>query len=634
VPFINRSTTILNNKNEIEVMYHDVHYNEKPSKQAGIIQKNLKVTRLTVEELAIGLSNGCSFRPAILNGTKSEDWNRQQVFALDFDHGTKIQAEINKCIELNLTPCFIYTSFSHNPLVSDDRFRMVFVTDTVVTDRQKRNRLQRTLIGIFPNSDKVAYDEARLFFGGIGKTPIHPNYEARINADDVISKYFCSEFEAVINNKKTKKVETDIKVNNEPQENKYSNIQAIRDKNESYLKEKLRQEPIQFDNKEDFWHYVFHNLDIAELLEVDNPKSFNCIFHEDNNPSASIFTTNENVQVYKCFSDCHPVMNIKQVIEAIGGFNSEYKAINFLKSIYNLSIAESQRSTEQKENLDNIIKEINLNNFANLCPQADKNNRFTKSLFLILLEIAKENIFSENYCNSNGEVVFFTSYNKLAKLTGTAQNHLNRIGARIKILAYHNLIRQLPDEEIPPKMLEKAYKIANENGHQRVEFYSIPSWVIEHLKVIEEKAELWKKNGYTTKGVSFEMFYRTEGLETAQRLYPTYKYTHDLSGMKIARSTTKASDDRTIILSEILLELLEAKGYATEKEVISYLADIYKKYIAEKQLKKSLAEIMDMYGLTKIRASNELKETYNIKSSGYPYIIIKSYNGNSCTANI
>ncbi len=615
----------MNSVNEIEVMYHDVRYSEKPSRQAGIIQNGLKRTKITISDLAIGLSSGCSFKPAVLNGTKSESWIQQQVFALDFDHGTTIKSELARCEELGLKPCFVYTSFSHTPDAAEDRFRMVFITDSVITDRLVRNKLQKTLIGTFPNSDKVTFDEARLFFGGYGKMPLHTNYDARINAEYVINEYYCDEYEIEERskrpaNKKSPKEKIELGANDS---GRYSNIQALKENNESYLRDKLGYEPIQFDNKEEFWHYVYHELDIAELLEVDNPKSFKCIFHEDNNPSASIFLTKDKVQVYKCFSECHPVMNIKQVIESVGGFKSEYKAIRLLKSIYNLSIAESQWSTEQKENLDNIIKEILTNNFENICPQADKNNRYTKSLFLALLEIAKENVYSENYCNSNGEVVFFTSYSHLAKLIGTAQNHLNRIGARIKILAYHNLIRQLPDEEIPKQMREKAYEIARKKGHQRIEFYAIPSWVIEHLKNVEDRAISWKKNNYTSKGISYEMFLRTEGLETAQRLYPTYKYVKDKGGNTITRGTTKASDDRTMIISEIILGLIEKKGYATEKEIIICLPDTYKKYIAEKQIKKSLAEIMDMYGLIKVTANKVLKETYRINSDGYPKIIIK-----------
>ena len=41
------------------------------------------------------------------------------------------------------------------------------------------------------------------------------------------------------------------------------------------------------------------------------------------------------------------------------------------------------------------------------------------------------------------------------------------------------------------------------------------------------------------------------------------------------------------------------------------------------QIKRSLNEIMDLYGLKKVKANKVLKEQYHIKSDGYPNIIIE-----------
>ena len=41
------------------------------------------------------------------------------------------------------------------------------------------------------------------------------------------------------------------------------------------------------------------------------------------------------------------------------------------------------------------------------------------------------------------------------------------------------------------------------------------------------------------------------------------------------------------------------------------------------QIKRSLNEIMDLYGLKKVKANKTLKEQYHIKSDGYPNIIIE-----------
>ena len=53
------------------------------------------------------------------------------------------------------------------------------------------------------------------------------------------------------------------------------------------------------------------------------------------------------------------------------------------------------------------------------------------------------------------------------------------------------------------------------------------------------------------------------------------------------------------------------------------LRDKYLYITTEVQIKKSLKEICDSYGLKRIRVNKELKEKYQIKGNGYPVIICR-----------
>ncbi|MDD3142510.1 MAG: hypothetical protein PHX08_26595, partial [Lachnospiraceae bacterium] len=172
---------------KIKCMYYDKHFSNKPhGYEVPEVQKNLTKTEIEINELADGLSHGASFKPALLNGTKSADWIQQQLFALDFDHDTTIQEQLSKCKELDILPCFGYTSFSHTE--QEHHFRLVFCTDKVITDVETRNKLQNTLISIFDKSDNVTKDCTRIFFGG--KSLICDSFESRINAEQIIEKYY------------------------------------------------------------------------------------------------------------------------------------------------------------------------------------------------------------------------------------------------------------------------------------------------------------------------------------------------------------------------------------------------------------------------------------------------------------
>lgn len=623
--------------NDIKCMYFNHRFKDKPQgKQCGWVQKSLTQANITIENLADALVHGASFKPGVLaGGNKAENWIEQQLFGLDFDDGIRIEEAYNKVISLGITPCFMYTTFSHKE--EHHKFRMIFCNDTVITDGNIRDKLQATLMGIIGGIDEVCFNRDRLFFGGKGHTVLYPDYDIRINAESIIEKYWTDDFEQYISNakpkSKKKKDSTAAGIRNKATDTAKEcptyenlNVKAIKEHDIEYLRKVLAHEPIEFENKNEFWDYIYSELDIAELIDIDDPRSFCCVLHDDHNPSANIFTTQIGVQKYRCCSE-NLTLNIKQLIELLGDFKSEYKAIQFIMNIYNLSIKESQWSIEQRENIDLMISNITLNKFKELCPQADKNIKYAKDTFLMMLSIARNNVYSEKFSNDDGEIVFFVTNKKLADYLGkgNSQKKIDKVSKYIKMLIYHDLILILDDEQIPKELLFKAIKYSGTDKRQgnHVSFYAIPSWVIQQLSTIENNGVRWKEKGYRIAGVSFDMFYRSEGFDVAASIYPQYKKKKNEYGEIVDRSTTKASDERTLKISEVILQCIQRKGYCTEKEVVYILGNKYRYEVTETQIKRCLNEIMDSYGLKKVKANKVLKEQYHIKSDGYPNIIIE-----------
>lgn len=530
-------------------------------------------------------------------------------------------------MSLGITPCFVYTTFSHKE--DHHKFRMVFCNDTVITNGYTRDRLQATLMGVIGGIDEVCFNRDRLFFGGKGQIVLYPNYDARINAETIIEKYWNDDYTRYISNlmpkKKQKIVYKDKKgndVKNRMTEENL-NVKAIKEHDVEYLQKVLAHEPIVFENRNEFWDYIYSELDIAELINIDNPRSFCCVLHDDHNPSANIFTTQNGIQKYRCFSE-NLTLNIKQLIEILGNFRSEYKSTQFIMDIYNLSVKESKWSIEQRENIDMMMKRITMDKFKELCPQADKNIKYAKNTFMMMLSVARDNVYSEKFSNDDGEIVFFITNKKLAEFMdkGNSQGKIDKISKYIKMLAYHDLVRILDNDKIPNWLLQKSLRYANSDKN-RVSFYAIPSWVVQQLTTVENNGIKWKEKGYRLAGISYDMFYRSEGYEVAASLYPQYKKKKNGSGEIVDRTTTKASDERTIKISEVILQRIQEKGYCTEKEIILALGNQYKYKVTETQIKRCLNEIMESYSLKKIKANKQLKEQYHIESDGYPNIIVK-----------
>lgn len=180
----------MENDIKVNVMFYGKHFDKKPSgAEIALLQKRFQKITISIKDLAYAMSSGCTFKPAYMNGTKNEDFISQQVFAIDFDHGTTIESELNKCKSLGIMPIFGYTTFSHTP--ESNRFRLVFLNNEVIYDIKKRRKLQYSLMKAFGFCDPACKDETRMFFGG--KSLILLEEDNVIDGNRIIEKYYIDE---------------------------------------------------------------------------------------------------------------------------------------------------------------------------------------------------------------------------------------------------------------------------------------------------------------------------------------------------------------------------------------------------------------------------------------------------------
>jgi hypothetical protein len=632
---------------KIKCMLDKFEYETKPQGvEIGKITNRLYTSQveIEIEELANSLVKGCTFKPSLLNGKKESDWMEQNLYALDFDENTTIETELNRCKELNILPCFVYTSFSHTQ--EHHKFRLVFCTNEVINYYDTAKELQLTLMNIFDNCDEKCKNLSRLYFGG--KELIYTNFDSRIDYEKILDKYKIETIES-ISSREIKEVKIDKVplINNissnhtiqylsggtspiqENTKEKYYNIKAIRERNVEYLKEKLNLPKVTVTNGREFSDYVC-SYNLGKLLEFKYPSSIKCIFHNDNNPSAGIFKTDDGHYIYNCFG-CGVKYNIINVIERLGKFKSRRKTLKFIQEVFNVEYIESEWQKEQKEVLQDNIDFILSGEFESLCPTTYKNIKNNIEFLLKLHNIAKNNVYHENLTDSEDNIAFFASNKFLCKEMGLSENSSKEISKKNVLLQYHGLINKLSDEEIPLEMLKRsqAININKQNKKEkRINVFSIPSYNTELFVDVENQGEQWKDNGYTMKGLSREMFYRTEGEEITNKLYPQYKEVYDNNEKAIVKRTTSdLSNLRTDKIVEYLFDVLNSQGYVTERYLIDELSSDGElnttKSEAEKQVKKSIKEIMDSYGLKKIKCNKSVKEKYKVSESGYPYIIVR-----------
>lgn len=616
---------------DIFVTYYDEHRTQKPNKpQTGAICKECsKPQYVDTEKWLSILLHGGTTRPCAINGTHDYQFVSGQSFIIDIDNEDKDKTPLPKDKQLKpdqalqlsldngLHPFFIYYSF--NSTEDCSRYRIGFIADKPLTDVDQWKYCQLKIFSIFPHgtADPRTNHPSRMFFG-TSKGLFYKDVTAVVSVNDLLSGY---------TEPQAKSIGTTARKPSPKKRSKPNRVaQAIADHDSAYIRRYMgRGKKIVFDNRQQFYDYIYKTVSLADFLGVDEQTPFSCILpthgSADEHPSASVFVSRSGAWLYKCFAE-DVTLNIKKIVEMLGNYDSEYQALEFLKDALNLKIKETQWAIEQRENIDSIVSCLcgtDENAFSSICPMASHNLRNCKLLLLQILCIARNCIYPER-ASKDRNIIFYMSVRRLAKDMGKTST--DQIERNLKMLTYHKVINELSDEEIPPQFLEKA-NANRQQGHRRVSFYEIPSWVVQRTQLIEQQGRKWKENGYRIRGISYEMFLRNEGQAVASWMYPQHSRITTRNGI-IDRKTSRKSDEMHEEITDVVTALIMEKGYCTESEIAEYFEKKHGKNITDLQIKRSIGDVMTANNLHKQKCNKALKQRLSIQSKGYPIVIVQN----------
>lgn len=599
-------------KNNVKIMYYKKFFMYKPmGDDIPEIQKGLKKTEISLEELAYGLSNGATFKPAILSGTKNVSWKNQQLFALDFDGNTTIEEELKRCDKLDLQPVFGYITFSHTESVH--KFRLVFCFNKPITDVRIRDYVQNQLLKTFKYADQKCLDKTRLFFGGTDL--IAENYSARISLDHSLFKTEC------------------CKSSRYSKSSDNLNVQAIQKLDVSQMKTLLSENPSHIvrnnlNNREGFslpslvnknktiylnkkeLSDFLNNIDLSVYLNVSINKLFRCILpeHDDAKPSAHIYKTYDGTQIYKCFG-CEASLGILKLTAHLAKC-SEKRAKQFLLDIFNIQLKESDWIVQQKSVLKQNIELLQSTLIESKYPNLGKIIRSRKIYLIMTLQYYYDYIEEELQCN--GAPVFYTSYNKLKEIWEISSKRSNSdISKSLTLFSLLGMLKKLKEEEIPEYFLKIAKGISSRYNYGKINtYFSIPEYNEEFLLNCEQIADKLKESHFTLSGLSREYILRTFGIDKADELFPQLNRENQYG-------TSSRSDFKTEKIVEHIEQEINSNGFVFEKNLNKTFGI---------QWKRSIDEILNIYCLKRVCTNKEFKKRFNIETSGHPYIIIRDEN--------
>lgn len=265
---------------KIKLHIDTIGYKDKKlaNKDFGLIRNRLQrdspPVEVTIAELLEAIQQGKTISPAVMKGTKAEDFVEQQVFMVDIDNKNTdiplltVEEALSICKKNCLTLAFYYFSFSHTEKIP--KYRLVFVMDKVITDHILRDTITRKLIDLFEQADTSCRNADRVFFG-TDKKAVICDLEARITVDDVMK---ISPKSVIVKKKKTSRTDKEL----EKLINDFDFFNYLKERNGNIVRDNPRY--IMFEKCEICRH---HN----DLVYYPETNSFNC-FSDDGDVGGTI----------------------------------------------------------------------------------------------------------------------------------------------------------------------------------------------------------------------------------------------------------------------------------------------------------------------------------------------------------
>ncbi|MDT2102557.1 hypothetical protein [Enterococcus faecalis] len=579
----------------------------KVKKIANTILNNLR--QMAIQEFAEELSvNGKTVVLAELSENKLSKMTPivgQEVVMLDFDNKyennlyTIEDLESDSFMQENAS--FIYRTFSD--LFSEvDKFRVVFHLDKLVTENQEIEQIYQALFKKYPQADSSVGQTSRLFFGS------NSGYEV-IDWDNVLDTNSLLIDSEVVDSNSLEVVSGEMLNENTPI------YLLIKYKRYDLVKQKLGNEHSNIFPDDITASNYFKTRDMREFLEISDENPFYDIFHEEDNPSASVYFAKDiQIYMYKCFSESNPFHgDIVKVLKEYLGFRSFSEVMDLLIEVTNSEISYLSEIGQAKRDYNDLRDQLRYKQLKNNYPEVYSYlNRYEDEVIEIM-----DIMFDFTYLDKTTGKLQYLNYLSLDRITKYVNDRLHKKNSKTKISNIMNLIivmemvTKLPPSELPKELKEQLIDKQQSDSQQiRTSNVYKPSIDLAHVYEIAKKL---KRNNVTINSLGFEVVYRLFGLEKAKQDFPqAYSPLEDRNLIVMSEKDSnlpKKNVDFENLVVKILFRELKKKGYIFEETLILLVTEKLKNIESKKKnkvngskIKKSISEQSTKQQYVKVRA--------------------------------
>lgn len=612
----------------MQVYLDNQQFNRKPeSKEIGIITNKIYKQRanLDLRELAkeIAEKGRTVMLATYIANLKQSELEQQSILMLDFDNQDKDnqftleQALNDKFIKDNA--CFIYRTFSDSKLI--DKFRVVFALDKELNTADEVKMAYRVLLSKYPQADRHTSNPNRLFFGSnSGFREI--NFENRLKKSEVVREVL---------EEKVKRYEVNIPKDFEIIDNTYV-YELIKNKKFKQAKEiiaiKYSNTNVlnnQFKNETSVNHFFKTEVDMLEFLDLPTKKSFNCIVFEDNKPSAGVYISETETQIYHNFANNFRA-DLVRLVAKLADITA-FEAIELLMYLTDSSLITDTLIQRQIRTVDYLISNLENPDLSTLYPTSYKFLNRNLEEITAMLKIVSEYKYIDS--QGNVKIMSYLTVDNLTKQINHKIKHKNvtkeTVVKCMYLLTLTDILIKEKIENVDKQLLENIdksrVKSNNETDLKRYKRYPNFLSITDNadLETVESILKELDSKKFTVKGsLNFEWLYTNYSKEIALKVFPQ-KFDSEVKNITdnlvISNDSTQKiemimsvihtyliKNDTNYIKNSTLVELLKKNKFPKiqknltkfrNKVVLEY-SNYYSQDLAFDKISKELKEQLDI----------------------------------------
>lgn len=601
---------MMTNEYRFKCYMDECSFKKKPSSQEvkGISSRILDCLReFTIPEFAeeLGSNGKTTVLAEYVRGeklSKTSKLMKQNILMLDFDNNGKEQLSISELLEIPFiqeNASFFYETFSSDSL--KNKFRVVFVLEMGLTNYKQVESAYQKLYELFPSADTKVGQTNRMFFGGT-KGYVEINFDNRLDFLKLVSENSIQE----------------------------SPSHMILDSNtKNYMLFKTRSYDIlakKFGNKyqgvfpdESSVNAFFRQVDMREFLELPRENPFLDILHEEENPSASVYLSeNTGIYLYKVFSESREkVMSLVDLVMHLTG-ETLLDTLEVLIKVTNSKLDYYSESAVIQRQTSLFIDQIRSEDFKVTHSEINKwTSRYVSEISAVL-KIISSNLWQDFETNEIKAICFLSNETMAKEVTTLLGREVTprKIRTVIDVLSLLETVYKLNDSEIPRNLLRDLNTQKMRKKHQRrVNVLEMREFQDNYLEEMTNVAMELNKNNVTIKGLSFELLFRLFDEDKAKSVFPQTK-TPDGE-----YTVSKESSDIEKFITKYMFDEISNRNFVYEQDIFLKLCEHFSKSKADYSLKKMRRDIANKYGFERSRLNKQLCVKFNIENPKYGKIL-------------